>query len=92
MWQLALELATEMPFRRAAKVLGYLAPSVSSMGVWSVVKAAGEEAFAEAVKLKEDAFEHGRLPEGQKVTSNLFIEGDEVCIKRQSGKGAKAWV
>jgi len=87
MWQLALELATEMPFRRAAKVLGYLAPSVSSMGVWSVVKAAGEEACAEAVKLKEDVFEHGRLPEGQKVTSNLFIEGDEVCIKRQSGKG-----
>jgi len=87
MQELALELATEMPFRRAAKVLGYIVPSVSPMGVWSTVKAAGEEACAEAVKLKEDVFDHGKVPEGQRSVSKLFIEGDEVWVRRQRGKG-----
>jgi len=86
MQQLALELATEMPFRRAAKVLGYLVPSVSPMGVWNTVKAAGEEACAEAAKLKKDIFERGKVPEGQRTVDKLFIEGDEVYIRRQRSK------
>lgn len=85
MEQMALELATDMPFRRAANVLGYLVPSVSPMGVWSAVKVAGEEACAQAAKLKEDTFEHGKIPEGQKLTDNLFIEGDEVWVRQQGG-------
>lgn len=87
MQELALELATEMPFRRAAKVLGYIVPSVSPMGVWSTVKAAGEEACAEAVKLKEDVFEHGKVPDGQRSVRKLFIEADEVYVKQQRGNG-----
>lgn len=87
MQELALELATEMPFRRAAKVLGYIVPSVSPMGVWNTVKTAGEEACAEAAALKKDIFEHGRVPEGQKSASKLFIEADEVWVRRQRTKG-----
>lgn len=86
MQELALELATEMPFRRAAKVLEYLVPSVSPMGVWSTVKAAGEEARAEADKIKKDVFERGLVPEGKRSVSKLFIEGDEVWVRQQRGK------
>lgn len=86
MQELALELATEMPFRRAAKVLGYIVPSVSPMGVWNTVKAAGEEACGEAAALKKDVFEHGLVPEGQKTVRKLSIEGDEVWVRRQRGK------
>ncbi len=85
MQELALELATEMPFRRAAKVLSYLAPTVSPMAVWKAVKIAGEEARSEALKLKEDVFERGQVPEGQKTVDKLFIEGDEVWIRCQRG-------
>jgi len=45
---MALELGTEMPFRRAAKILGYLAPGVSAMAVWGVVRDAGQKAVIEA--------------------------------------------
>lgn len=86
MQELALELATEMPFRRAAKVLGCIVPSVSPMGVWNAVKLAGEEACAEAARLKRDIFEHGLVPKGQRSVDKLFIEGDEVWVRRQRGK------
>jgi hypothetical protein len=81
--QLALELGTEMPFRRAAKILGYLAPTVSPMAVWNTVRAAGEEACSEALKLKEDVFGRGQVSEGQKAIDKLFIEGDEVWVRCQ---------
>jgi len=32
--QLALELVAEMSFRQATKILGYIVPAVSNMGVW----------------------------------------------------------
>lgn len=67
-----------MPYRRAAKVLGYLVPSVSPMGVWNAVKTAGEEARAEADKLKKDVFERGKVPEGERIVNKLCIEADEV--------------
>jgi hypothetical protein len=52
MQELALELATEMPFRRAAKVLEYLVPSVSPMGVWSTVKLPGKKLVRKLTKSK----------------------------------------
>ncbi len=85
MQELMLELATEMPFRRAAKVLGYITPLVSPMSVWTAVKAAGEEACAETLKLKTEVFENGVVPEGQRSVNRLFIEGDEVHVKQQRG-------
>ena len=89
MKQLALELATEMSFRRAAKVLGYIVPTVSHMGVWNVVKEAGEEACLEANKLREDIFEQGKILEGERKVSKLYIEADEVWVRRQRGNGKK---
>ena len=76
-----------MPFRRAAKVLGYIVPSVSPMGVWSTLKEAGEQAQVEAHKLKKDVFEKGMVPEGQKSVSKLYVEADEVWVRRQRGRG-----
>lgn len=86
MQELALELATEMPFRRAANVLEYLVPSVSPMGVWNAVKTAGEEARAEVDKLKKDVFERGKVPEGERIVNKLCIEADEVWVRQQRGK------
>lgn len=86
MQDLALELSTEMPFRRAAKVLGYLVPSVSPMGVWNAVKAAGEEARASADKLKKDVFARGKVPEGERIVNKLCIEADEVWVRQQRGQ------
>ncbi len=84
--ELVLDLATEMPFRRAAKVLSYLVPAVSPMAVWSTAQAAGEEACKEADKLKKDVFEKGVVPKGQRVVDRLNIEGDEIRLKQQRGK------
>lgn len=87
MQELALELATEMPFRQAAKVLGYIVPAVSAMGIWTTVKAAGEQAGTEAATLKKKVFEDGIVPEGQRTVNKLYLEGDEVWVRQQRGKG-----
>ena len=87
MEQLALDLATEMPFRRAAGVSWHIVPSVSPMTVWSAVKEAGEQAHKEADELRRNVFERGKVPEGGKSISNLNIEADEVYVKRQRGQG-----
>jgi hypothetical protein len=49
-------------------------------------QAAGEEARAEADKIKKDVFERGLVPEGKRSVSKLFIEGDEVWVRQQRGK------
>ena len=42
MERLAVELGTEMPFRRAAVIMGYLVPGVSAMTIWEMTKKAGQ--------------------------------------------------
>jgi hypothetical protein len=86
MQELLLELWTEMPFRRAAKILSYLVPALSQMAIWNTMQAAGDEACKEAGMLKKDVFEKGVVPEGQRVVDKLFIEGDEIRLKRQRSK------
>lgn len=54
MMELILELGTEVPFRRAARILNLLVPGLGVMTVWSELQRAG----AKAVKSLGD---HGRL-------------------------------
>lgn len=62
--EIATKLATEMTFRRAAKVLSYLFPHISSMTIWNVVQEVGDEIKKESEK-KEAVFEYGQIPEGK---------------------------
>ncbi len=83
--ELALDLGTEMPFRRAARVMGYLVPTISAMGIWKVLKESGEEAINEAAALRKAVFEGCKPIEGIRETEKLNIEADEVCVKQQKG-------
>jgi hypothetical protein len=49
------------------------------------VKEAGEEACYEANKPREGVFEKGTILEGQRV----YIEADEVWVRRQRGNNKK---
>lgn len=83
MLELAVELGTEMPFRRASHILGYLVPGVSAMTVWGAVQESGSRAAARTQALRASVFEKGELPAGTKEISQLFIEADGVAIKQQ---------
>ena len=80
---MALELGTETPFRRAARILGYLVPGVSAMAVWGVVTDAGEKAVIEAEQGRERVFERGEVPQGSRQVEKLRIEGDGVVVAMQ---------
>jgi len=67
MAKLGVELGTEMPFRRAARIMEYLVPGVSAMAVWSEVEKAGEQAQEEAKNLRAAVFDQGVVPQGQKT-------------------------
>ena len=83
--EISLDLGTEMPFRRAAKVMGYLVPTISAMSVWKVIKECGEEAISEAAALRKAVFEGAKPVEGTQETKELNIEADEVHVKQQKG-------
>jgi hypothetical protein len=81
--RLILELGTEMPFRRAARVMGFLVPGIHWMTIWSKVQDAGEKAARDAEALREAVFEDGVVPEGGKEVRELSIEADGVVIPLQ---------
>lgn len=83
MEELALELGTEMPFRRAAKILGYVAPGASATAVWGVARKAGERAVAEAEEGRKRVFERGEAPEGSRPARKVRIEADGVVVALQ---------
>lgn len=83
MAKLILELGTEVPFRRAARVLNFLVPDLSVMTVWSEAQRAGKEAAEEAAQLREAVFTHGAELPGKKRLSRLNVEADGVAVKLQ---------
>lgn len=83
MEKLAVELSTEMPFRRAARIMNFLVPAVSPMSVWGVAKKAGERAVEEGRRERAKVFEEGQVPAGTKPISQLFLEADGVLIPQQ---------
>lgn len=83
MRELILELGTEVPFRRAARILNFLVPGLGVMTVWSELQRAGERAAAEAAKVREAVFERGAEFGGSRKVDRLNIEADGVGIKLQ---------
>lgn len=86
MEKLSVELGTEMPFRRAAKILGYIVPEVNAMTVWKVVQKAGEEAVEEAKAVRDAVFKKGAVPRGGKAIKDLYIEADGVMVRQQKAR------
>lgn len=83
MTRLILELGTEMPFRPAARVMGFLVPGIHWMTVWARVRDAGAQAGRDAEELRQTVFEDGVVPEGGKVVEELSIEADGVVVPLQ---------
>lgn len=83
MEKLGVELGTEMPFRRAAKILGYIVPEVNAMTVWKAVQEAGEKVAKEAKAIREAVFQKGAVPRGEKTIKDLNIEADGVMVRQQ---------
>lgn len=81
--ELAVKLSTEMPFRKVAETLGYLAPGVSAMAAWKACEEAGRLAAEEASESRKAVFEYGEIPQGQRRPERLNIESDEVLVKAQ---------
>lgn len=83
---MALELGTEIPFRRAAKIIGLLVPGVSAMTVWNEVRKAGQKAAEEAKAEREAVFVQGQVPRGGRLAEKLRVEADGVVIPLQRSK------
>ncbi len=88
----ALDLATEMPFRRAARIISRFVPGISAMSVWKITKQAGAAAQQEGEALRREVFEDGVIPEGKYKTRVLFLEADGVMISQQRSKSKRAEV
>ncbi len=90
--ELAVNLATELSFAKAAEALGYLVPGVSPMTVWHALKEVGEELQRNAEELRRAVFEDGMVPEGKEKAEELNIEADGVLIRLQRSKKKHAEV
>jgi hypothetical protein len=84
--QMCQEIGLDVPFRRAAKIIGLIAPRVSAMSVWKAFQRAGAEAAKEAQAKREAVFEDGVVPKGTRRPPELYIEADGVTIKLQRAK------
>lgn len=92
--ELAVKLASELSFGRAAEALGYLVPlpGVSTMTVWHALKKVGEELQRNAEELRRAVFEDGVLPEGKEKAEELNVEADGVLIRLQRSERKHAEV
>ncbi|MGI6467993.1 MAG: UPF0236 family transposase-like protein [Syntrophomonadaceae bacterium] len=90
--KMMLEMGVEMPFRKAARLLEYLVPGVSTMTVWNEVKQSGEKAKKEAEEITKRVFEDGIVPEGKREVKILNIEADGVLIRQQRSEKSHAEV
>lgn len=84
--ELAVKLSVELPFRRAAEILSYLVPNLSTMTIWEITQEAGEAAQREGEEKRAAVFEDGKIPEGKEVVEELYIEGDGVIVNLQREK------
>ena len=92
MREIALDLATEIPFRRAARIMSQLVPGITTMSVWEIVKQAGEAVQKEGEALRQAVFEDGVILEGKHNAGVLFIEADGVVINQQKSARKRAEV
>jgi len=90
--ELAGKLAVEMPYHRAAGVLGELVPGVSAMGIWQVVQRAGDAERRAAEAAQAAVFERGEAPVGERKVEELCVEADGVLIRGRSVGKKKRWI
>lgn len=84
--ELLLKLGSEVSFAKAAEIANYMAPGVSGMTVWHVLREVGEALQQEADKKRIAIFEKGEEPGGKEVTPELNIEADGVIIRLQKSE------
>lgn len=91
--ELAVALAVELPFARAAQWLEQWtqgAVRISRMAIWQGVQAAGARAAAEAEQAREALFARGEAPQGARAAEELALEFDELFVRgRRDGQGCK---
>jgi hypothetical protein len=92
MKELALDLGTEMPFRRAARIISQLVPGISAMTAWRVAKQAGEAVRREDEARRKELYEDGVIPDGRHSARVLFLEADGVMVSQQRSTNRKAEV
>lgn len=90
--QICQLISLDVPFRRAAKIIGLVVPHISAMTVWKCFQKAGREAAAEAQAKREAVFEDGVVPGGTRRPENLYIEADGVAINLQRAAARRAEV
>ncbi|MFO7172338.1 MAG: ISLre2 family transposase [Bacillota bacterium] len=90
--KVAVALAAEMPYRRAAEVLRVVTlenVDIRGMTLWQEVQEAGAELRRRAVKGQRKVFEEGELPAGGRRARRLYVEADEVWVR---GRGQQRHV
>ncbi|AEG14221.1 hypothetical protein Desku_0609 [Desulfofundulus kuznetsovii DSM 6115] len=64
--ELAVKLSTELPFDRAAEILSYLAPKVSSMTIWQATLEVGKVLQQEGKEKEQRFSKMAKLPVGER--------------------------
>jgi len=85
MRDIALDLATEMPFRRAARIMSKLVPGITAMSVWEVARQAGEVIQKEGDTVRQAVFEDGVIPKVNTARC-IVLEADGVIINQQKAR------
>ncbi|QZA34234.1 UPF0236 family transposase-like protein [Hydrogenibacillus sp. N12] len=75
-----VDLATEMSYHRAAKVLQSWVPGISVMTLWKQVQRVGEQERQSAKEKQELVFERGEVPPGERQVRELAVEADGVWV------------
>lgn len=88
----AVTLATEMSYRRAAKVLSLFGPAITAMAVWQELQRAGEAERQQAAACRERVFGCGQVPEGRRQVRELCVEADGVMIRAREAEGERKHV
>ncbi|BDG58947.1 ISLre2 family transposase [Caldinitratiruptor microaerophilus] len=89
--ELAVAMAAEMPYHRAAAVLAKLTlggMDVRAMSVWREVQEVGAVRVEQAEAQRRAVFDRGEVPAGQRRTERLRIEVDEVVVQGRGPRGA----
>ncbi len=92
--QLALEMASMMPYRRSAAVLGKAtAIDLAHQTIWRLVAQAADPYLAKAQREIKSFLETGAVPEGEsRQVAHLMLEADGVMLSLQRERAKKAEV
>ena len=87
--EIAVSMATEMPYHRAAALLKQLtlgAADIRSMSIWEEAQRAGKKLAERTEQERLAIFEKGEIPSAQRKSPSLCIEADEILISARTEK------